>query len=65
MGHYNRLPHRFCGVPVETTTPITRVEQGGGSIGSRVEALEEYVRELKGELQAHEDRLERFMKQFQ
>jgi len=61
----SRYANLFCGVPDETTKPITPVEQGGSTIASRVEALESEVQELKDALHTLEARLVQFMKQFE
>lgn len=61
----SRYAHLFCGVPEETAMPSTRIKHTGGSIGCRVEDLEAEVTKLKDALQAMEQRLEKFMQQFE
>ena len=61
----SRYAHLFCGEPDETAMPSTGFERAAGGDNSRVEALELQVSELKSELQALEQRLETFMKQFE
>lgn len=61
----SRYAHLFCGLPEETELPITTVARATGGSGSRVEALELEVCELKSALAAVEQRLEHFIKQFE
>ena len=60
-----RFAHLFSGEPDETTTSGTRIESLAGGGNTRVDALELQVSELKSGLQALEQRLETFMKQFE
>ena len=60
-----RFAHLFSGEPDETTTSSTRIESLAGGGNTRVDALELQVSELKSGLQALEQRLETFMKQFE
>ena len=60
-----RYAHLFCGEPDETAMPSSGMERAVSGGNPRVEALEVQVSELKSELQALEQRLETFMKQFE
>jgi uncharacterized protein YceH (UPF0502 family) len=60
-----RFIHLFCGEPEEISVPVgTGSRSTARGEGSRVEALELQVSELKTELQALEQRLSQFMAQF-
>jgi len=61
----SRYAHLFCGLPDETTMPVTGAERRTASSGSRVEVLEHEISELKSALVNLEQRLENFMKQFE
>ena len=60
-----RYAHLFCGEPDETAMPSIGFERAASGNNPRMEALELQVSELKSELQALEQRLETFMKQFE
>ena len=61
----NRFAHLFCGEPDETAMPATGSGLAASGAPSRVEALELEVSELKSQLQALQQRLELFIKQFE
>jgi uncharacterized protein YceH (UPF0502 family) len=58
-----RYAHLYCGEPDESAVSATPLERAGS--GSRVEALEFEVSELKSALEALEQRFESFAKQFE
>lgn len=60
-----RYAHLFCGEPEETAASGSGIGRTGGSSGSRLEALELEVRDLKSTLQALEQRFEVFKNQFE
>ena len=61
-----RYAHLFCGEPQEPTLPgTTSAERTHSGSGSRVEALEREVSDLKSALQDLEQRFETFTKQFE
>jgi uncharacterized protein YceH (UPF0502 family) len=60
-----RYAHLFCGVPDEAAISGSGFEQAASGAGSRLEGVELEVSELKSKLQALEQRLEQFMKQFE
>jgi uncharacterized protein YceH (UPF0502 family) len=61
----SRYAHLFCGEPDDSTPPGTGTGRLTRGSGSRVESLEREVGELKVALQALEQRLVQFMKQFE
>jgi uncharacterized protein YceH (UPF0502 family) len=61
----SRYAHLFCGEPDETTLPSTGFERAASEDNTRLGALELQVSELKSALQALEQRLEKFMNQFE
>lgn len=58
-----RFAHLFCGEPEYTAS--SAAERGAGGVGSRVEALEMEVGELQAALSELEQRLGKFMEQFE
>ena len=60
-----RYAHLFGGEPEEIAPEGMETSRGTGGVSSRVEALEHEVSELKSTLQALEQRLDGFMKQFE
>lgn len=61
-----RYAHLFCGEPDETVMPDTSaVERGPRATGSRVEALEQEVSDLKSALEDLKQRFETFARQFE
>ena len=60
-----RYAHLFRGKPDETAVPSTGFERAASGDNSRLEALELQVNELKSALQAMEQHLETFMKEFE
>jgi len=61
----SRYAHLFCGEPENIAPKGIVTREGNIGITSRVEALDLEVSELKSRLQAMEQRIESFMKQFE
>lgn len=61
----SRYAHLFCGEPDEAAMQSSGLERAVGAGNPRVEALELQVSALQSDLQALEQRLETFMKQFE